>query len=256
MQTLSIENTAVADLSPLYGMSALKLVMADNSQLNDKTAGTFMDKNPGCLLIYQTFENNNWWKGLTKAWQDVFTSAVSCKVTPDKFQLQQIAGLQKLVITENFSISDLSPLTNLTRLNDLTFTGTSVSNLEPLRSLSSLVSLNCGKNPLTDLSPLAGLSSLKSLDFSNSQVEELMPIQNMSQLETLKFNGTPVKRLKYLVNLRNLKVLELYNTKVSSLDELEQMRNLESLKIFNTKISAKRVEKFKQTHPKCEVVFY
>ena len=256
LKVISIENTQVADLSPLYGMSTLVYVYADNSQVVLKEANKFFDKVPGCLLIFQTFENNSWWKGLSKAWQDVFIAAEELKGQPDRLQLQQIANLDELAISENFSISDLTPLQKLSRLETLSFSGTTVNSLEPLKNMLTLESLHCGKNPITDLTPVAGLPNLKDLDFSNSQVEELMPIQNMKQLESLKFSGTPVKRLKYLVNLTGLKVLELYNTKVSSLDELEKMSQLESLKIFNTKISAKKVEKFKLAHPKCEVVYY
>ena len=256
LKVISIENTQVADLSPLYGMKDLAFMYADNSQVVLKEANKLTDKDPGCLVIFQTFENNNWWKGLGKAWQDVFIAAGELKGQPDRLQLQQIANLDELSIAENFSISDLTPVQKLTRLKDLSFTGTTVNSLEPLRNILTLESLHCEKNPITDLTPVAELPKLRDLDFSNSQVEELMPIQNMRQLESLKFSGTPVKKLKYLVNLTGLKVLELYNTKVSSLDELENIRGLENLKIFNTKISAKKVEKFKLTHPKCEVVFY
>ncbi|MCX6287243.1 MAG: hypothetical protein NTY96_09015 [Bacteroidetes bacterium] len=255
-KVISIDNTQVADLSPLYGMKDLQFVYADNSQVLLKEANAFLDKNPGCLLIFQTFENTNWWKGISKAWQDVFIASMGIKGAPDKLQLQQMANIDSLGFSENFSISDLSPVQKLSRLKDLSFTGTTVNSLEPLSTMLTLESLHCGKNPITDLTPIAGLPKLRDLDFSNSQVEELMPIQNMSQLESLRFSGTPVKRLKYLVNLTGLKLLELYNTKVSSLDELENIRGLVNLKIFNTKISAKKVEKFKLSHPKCEVVFY
>ena len=256
LRVISIENTQVVDLSPLYGMKDLHYIYADNSQVVLKEANRFLDNNPSCLLIFQTFENNNWWKNLGNDWKNVFLTALAIKGQPDKLQLQHIANLDKLSFAETFPINDLTPVQKLSRLKDLTFTGTSISSLEPLKNMQSLESLHCGKNPITDLTPVATLPGLKDLDFSNSQVEELMPIQNMTWLEGLKFSGTPVKKLKYLVNLTKLKVLELYNTKVSSLDEIENMRNLESLKIFNTKISAKKVEKFKQTHPKCEVVFY
>lgn len=256
LSILSIENTQVADLSPLYGMTSLKTVFADNSQVVLREANAFLDKNPACMLLFQTFENNSWWKGLPKAWQEVFMTAAGIKTAPDKFQLQQIAGMDKLSFSENVSIVELTPLLKLSRLTELSFTGTSVTSLEPIRNMDKLTSLNCAKNPIEDLSPLAGLVNLKSLDFSNTLVEELMPIQNLSELEVLKFSGSKVKRLKYLANLKNIRVLEMYNTKITSLDEVEEMKNLESLKIFKTNLSPKRVERFKQTHPKCEVAFY
>lgn len=256
MKVISIENTQVADLSPLDGMENLQYVYADNTQVVLKEANRFLDKNHGCLLIFQSFENTNWWKGLNKAWQDVFTGALSLKGMPNKLQLQQIANLDELSISENSSIFDLTPLQRLSRLTSLTFNGTSVSSLEPLRGIVTLETLNCGKNPIKDVGPICGLTKLTDLDFSSTQVSKLDSIQPMTQLTSLKFSGTPVTRLKYIAGLVNLSILEFYNTKVSSLDDIQAMRNLTSLKIFRTGISQKKVDKFKMTHPKCEVVFY
>jgi hypothetical protein len=78
----------------------------------------------------------------------------------------------------------------------------------------------------------------------------------MMQIEVLKFNGTQVKNLKYLQKLVNMKVMEFYNTRVGNVDVLDGMNKLESVKMFNTKVSAKRVEKLKLMHPKCEIIFY
>ena len=253
---LNIDNTSITDLDPLYKLDKLQLVFADNTQVNLQEANAFYDNNQHCMLIFQTFENTNWWKNLLQAWKDVLLGQLNLKGQPDKIQLQQIANLDKVVITENFQISDLMPLQKLSRLTELQFSGTTVSKLDPISTMNKLVVLRCPKNPVFDLSPVNALPKLKELDFSNTQVEDLMPIQNMIQLEVLKFSGTPVKNLKYLQKLVYLKVIELYNTKVSNLDVLEGMRNLTSIKIFNTKISEKRVMKFKETHPNCEVVFY
>jgi hypothetical protein len=43
---------------------------------------------------------------------------------------------------------------------------------------------------------------------------------------------------------------------VGNVDVLDGMTKLESVKMFNTKVSAKRVDKLKQTLPKCEIIFY
>ncbi len=256
LETLTMDNTQLADLNPLYGLKNLKFVYADNTKVNEMEGNQFMNNNPACILIFQTFENTSWWKSLSSVWQDVMLQQINVKGIPDKIMLQQIAGLEKLTITENFQISDISPATHLSRLKELQFSGTTISSLEPVSRMQKLQALRIPKNPVIDLTPVAGLSQLKELDFSNTQVDNLEPIQQMTQLEILKFSGTPVKTLKYLQKLNFLKVLEFYNTKISSLDVLEPMRSLQSLKIFNTKISEKKVEKFKISHPGCEVVYY
>jgi len=256
LEQLILDNTLVADLSPLYGLKNLKIIYADNTKINLEEGNQFLDHNPDCILIFRTYENTNWWKTLSSAWQDLLLQQLNLKGTPDKIKLQQIAGLEKLTITECPQINDISPALHLSRLKELQFSGTSVGSLEPVSGMTQLLALRCPKNPITGLAPVAGLSQLKELDFSNTQVDDLEPIQQMTQLEILKFSGTPVKNLKYLQKMNGLKTLEFYNTKVSNLDVLESMRSLQSLKIFNTKVSAKKVEKFKMAHPACEVVYY
>jgi Leucine-rich repeat (LRR) protein len=256
LETLNIDNTQVSDLSPLYGLTRLQFVFADNTPMDVREADKFADKNPDCLLVFQTFENTAWWQGLNQAWKDVFLQLVDVKGTPDKLQLQQITGLSKVTVSENFQISDITPLQHLYRLTDLQFTGTTVAKLDPVTKMPKLKSLRCAKNPINDLTPLAGLPNLTELDFSNTQVEDLDALQNMMQLQVLKFSGTQVKNLKYLQKLVNMKEMEFYNTRVGNVDVLDGMTKLESVKMFNTKVSAKRVDKLKQTLPKCEIIFY
>jgi Leucine-rich repeat (LRR) protein len=256
LELLSIENTGVSDLDPLRNLNRLKIVFADNSKITLQEANDFTDENPETLVIFQTYENNTWWKALSPAWQDIMMAQLNFQGVPDRMKLQQIANLDKVIINENMSVSDLTPLTYLSRLKELQFTGTSVAQLDPVGKMTKLQALRCSKNPILSLEPLRSLHFLKELDISNTSVEDLTPLQGLEQLEILKFSGTPVKKLKPIQGLTNLRIVEFYNTKISGLDELDAMRKLEMLKIFNTKISSKRVDKFKAAHPGCEVVYY
>ncbi len=256
LSVLTIDHTAVNDISPLTTLKKLTFIYADNTGVTLAKADEFMDDNPHCLVISQTYENTQWWSQLSQAWKDELLRYFGFTGVPDKVQLQKIAGTEKLVISEDPGIISLQPMVNLSRLKELEITDTRVSSLEPLNRMKQLQVLRFPKNPVTQLNPISTLTNLRELDFSNTQVEDLMPIQNLLYLETLKFGGTPVKNLKYLQNLRKLKALEFYNTKISNLDVLETMTELKSLKIFNTRISEKRVAKFKLSHPGCEVVFY
>jgi hypothetical protein len=256
LTVLSFDHTAVNDISPLNTLKRLTFFYADNTGLTLFKANEFMEQNPQCQLISQTYENTQWWDGLSKAWKDEILRYFNYTGTPDKVQLQKIAGTDKLIIKDDPEIISLEPVVFLSRLKELEVSDTRVSSLGPLSRMTQLEILRVSKNPVIELIPITPLVNLRELDLSNTQVEDLMAIQNLRFLEILKFGGTSVRNLKYLQNLRNLKVLEFYNTKISNLDVLETMTSLKSLKIFNTKISEKRVTKFKMTHPGCEVVFY
>jgi Leucine-rich repeat (LRR) protein len=256
LEILSIDHTTISDISPLNSLKQLLFIYADNTGITLAKANEFMDANPHCLVISQTYENSQWWSELSQAWKADLLHYFNIDGTPDKVQLQKIVGTDKLKISEDPGIISLQPVVSLSRLKELEISDTRVSSLEPLSRMTQLQILRFPKNPVIQLDPISTLANLRELDFSNTQVEDLMPIQNLRFIETLKFAGTPVKSLKYLQNLRNLKVLEFYNTKISNLDVLETMTGLKSLKIFNSRISEKRVAKFKITHPGCEVVFY
>lgn len=256
LELLIIDNTQVSGLEPLYGMKGLKLVYADNSGVGDSQAEQYLLKNPESLLIYQTVENTDWWAGLSPAWREVMQAQLAITGEPDKIQLQRMANLEAVNINENFQITSLQPLTHLTRLTELQFSGTRVASLDPIGKMTRLRVLRLQKNPVTSLGPVSGLRALKELDFSNTQVEDLDALQDMVQLEILKFSGTQVKNLKYLQKLVNLRVIEFFNTRVTTIDVLDGMSKLETVKMFNTKVSSKRVDKLRATHPKCEIVYY
>ena len=256
LEVLNIDNTQVTKLDPLYGLNKLTFVYADNTKVDDAEARKFSEAVPGCLLVYQTFENTDWWGRLSSAWKEVLLGLAGLKGDPDKVGLQRIASLKKVTITDNFQISDLSPMLHLDRLEELTFSGTNVTTLDPVAGMKRLRVLGCQRNPLTALTAVSGLSTLKELDFSNTQVEDLDALQNMVQLEVLKFNGTQVKNLKYLQLLTNLTTLEFFNTRVGNIDVLDGMNKLKVVKMFNTRVSAKRVEKLRALRPGCEIVYY
>ena len=256
LKYLNLDNTPVSDLSPLSNLRGLRLILADNTGVKSVTANAYLDKNPGCLVIFQTYENSNWWKLLPEPWKTVFSGQIGLKGEPDKYQLQQIANLKSLTVSENPQIFSVQPVLYLTRLETFVFSDTRVTALEPLGQMHWLKSLGFPKNAIADLTPIAGLTGLVELNLENTQVEELQPIENLVNLEVLKISGTPVKNLKYLARMMKLRVVELYNTRISNIDILDNMRNLQTVKIFNTKVSPKKAEKFKAAHPRCEVVFY
>ncbi len=256
LKYLNLDNSKVTDISPLTRLAGLELILADNSGITKKEANDFMSKNPGCLVISQTYENTNWWNSLPGVWQEAFRQEVQFKKDPDKFQLQQIVNIKSLVVKDDQSIVTLQPVVFLSRLEELRFSDTKVTTLEPLTRMTWLRRLGFSKNAISDLSPLSGLTGLIEIDAENTQVDDLRPLANLVNLEVLKLSGTPIKNLKDLANLRKLEVFEIYNTKISNIDVLNNMKNIKSVKIFNTRISSRRIAKFKSENPGCKVYDY
>ncbi|MEI6900389.1 MAG: leucine-rich repeat domain-containing protein, partial [Bacteroidota bacterium] len=256
LETLMLDNTQLKSLKPIVGLKSLKLIFADNTGIGLAEAKQFSGLNKDAIVIFQTYENNSWWRNISEDWKQVLLKQIAIKGTPDKIQLQMMANLEKLSIIENVQITDLQAVVHLARLNELECSGTRITALDPLSGMKQLRAIRITKSPLVDLAPIATLTDLTELDISNTQVENVEPIQNLVNMEILKFSGTQLKNLKYLVRFTKLKEVEMYNTRVSNLDVFEPFTGLKSMKIFNTKISEKKAAKFKETHPGCEVVYY
>ena len=84
------------------------------------------------------------------------------------------------------SISDLSPIVNLTMLESLDLMGTSVSDISPLSNLVTLQSLNLMHTSVSDISPISALTAIGSLDLAGTQVSDLTPLAKLTELRSLR----------------------------------------------------------------------
>ncbi len=256
LRILNIENTQVASLAPIEKLTGLKIVYADNTGINDAKAFQFKEKNQDCLVVYKTKELETWWNGLSGAWKSLFSGQFKIDSPPTKEQLHQILFLDSLAIKDNSQINDLSPLTIIKGLKNLTMSSTQVSNLQPLTSLMALEVFQCNQSPVSDLTPLSGLSKLQKLDIENTPVEDLEPIATLLDLRSLNASGTQVKSIDPVKGLMKLEEIKLNNTLIKSLKPLLELPGLKSIECYNTKITSKTVDKFKEAKPGVNVVYY
>lgn len=256
LKVVNLDKTDVSSLLPLDDISGIQRLSCESTPLDQDTILQFIREHPETVVIYKTDQLSVWWNGLDPSWKGELREQVSIGDIPDREQLHELAFLQTLTIEDNGRIRSLEPLREFVRLTELTLTGTQVYDLSPLSSMSTLRALICARNPIRDLEPLAPLTELTYLDCQNTPVEDLRPLRDMISLETLKCSGTQVSKLKPLSSLINLRQLECYNTGVKKLKHLRDLYQLEILRCYNTRISSREVEKFRENHPDCEVVYY
>lgn len=253
LRTLYADGTRIHDLSPLAGLPQLDKVYIDRTGIDVSNVQAFLQRNPACLVVYNTNQFNSWWSGLSPAWKQAFEKeGVNPKATTE--DLHRLAELTKLTL-EGSGLDDLSPLVVFLRLRELSFTNTSIADLSPLSSLPTLRSIKASASPIHDLQPLSELTDLEDLDISNTAVEDVSPLADLVQLIRLNLAGSQVKRLDPLQSLVNLEYLDCSNTNVRKIDPLLGLP-LKVFKCYNTPISSHRIGDFKSLHPDCEVVYY
>lgn len=163
--------------------------------------------------------------------------------------IQFAVNLRELKADRFSNISDLTPLSNLTKLETFKIYARSLTDISPLANLTLLQELTLSSHRLTEFSPLAGLTELRYLNLSDgpyfdSDPISLVPLSNMTKLEYLNLDNTPFVSLDPLINLTEMEFLDISsgccatNPDISfDLTGLSNMTKLKELIVFSGFIS-------------------
>ena len=137
---------------------------------------------------------------------------------------RQVIG-ERIVFLQSSShdFEDLTPLANLSRLQQLGLDDTNVSDLTPLARLRSLQEIALSRTKVTDLSPLAGLTELTFLKACYIPVSDVSPLKGLKKMEWVSIRGTKVTDISPLAGLLALKKVDVAEMSMS----YEQVTKLE-----------------------------
>ena len=152
--------------------------------------------------------------------------------------LSPLAELTKLdfLDAEGNLISDLSPLKGLTRLSGLILTDNLISNILPLKGLTNLEALRVNRNSISDFSPITNLTTLKEIWISDSILSDLMLLVELVNLEGIHAWDVPIEDLSPLTGLTKLRWLDFGRTPISDLAPLANLTNLRKLTFYDCDI--------------------
>ena len=128
------------------------------------------------------------------------------------FNVESLEGLQfarnlevlDLPADNRGSLSDLSPLSNLTKLREINLNDQKVRDLSPLADLTNLEVLTLLFNDVDDLSPLANLTNLGTLNLAGNQVRDLSALAGLTDLDILNLDLNAVRDLRPLLDNEGL----------------------------------------------------
>lgn len=151
--------------------------------------------------------------------------------------LQYGTDLWKIDLSYNM-VSDLSPISKLTNLRDLTFYMNKLTDISALKDLTGLERLNCGQNQIHDLTPLKKMSKLNHLDLDYNGITSLSGLEGCTGLTELTLRSNQIKDISALKGLTNMeKMLWLSDNQITDISALAGMTKLKELDLFNNQIS-------------------
>lgn len=141
----------------------------------------------------------------------------------------------KNVKKERGTITDISVLKNLVKLEELSLNGNEISDISILENLKNLKVLELTFNNIKDIDALRNLSNLTNIDLLDNNVNNISALNKLTKLEYLRIDDNPVSDIspvKDLVNLTALHISGSYNNK-SSIDDISVLKNLTKLECFS-----------------------
>lgn len=145
--------------------------------------------------------------------------------------LSPISQLDRLEYLRVYAsqLTDLTILEKLGGLTELWMILTELVDLSALTALTKLRIVGILVSKVTDISPIRSLTYLEVLHLAGSHIENLTPIEHLVYLEGLDISTTPVSDIACLASLKNLVWLNLVGTNVTDVFPLAHMLKLKSV---------------------------
>lgn len=153
-------------------------------------------------------------------------------------QMRTYTNKRDLVLSDTSGVTDLGPVSKLTKLQYLDISDNLIQDLFPLRNLMNLEILNCANTQVNSLYPLRYTAKLQVLNANNTPISDLSILSNFSFLERINLNNTAINEINDLAGLENLIDLRFTNTAVTDISSLNTISNLEYLNISSTFIES------------------
>jgi Leucine-rich repeat (LRR) protein len=190
---LEISKTSVADLSPLNKLDKLKKVAADSTFLTPNDAANFVRSHPNVLLIHHVDDLKSWWKeSLSDAWKKALIRANPQLQLeePNIDLLTQTLNISSLNL-DSLGIESLMPVVRFVSLTELSFSNNPlVSDLTPITELKLIREITGKNSGVQNLSILTENTLLQKIDLENSPVKDIRGLETLPKLTYLNVDGT------------------------------------------------------------------
>ncbi|MCZ7409348.1 leucine-rich repeat domain-containing protein [Parvimonas micra] len=134
------------------------------------------------------------------------------------------------------AIKDLTPLSNLKKLELLRLSHNEISDVSPLKDLKRLKYLYISHNNISDISSLKDLTNLENFDFAVNKISEMSVVKNFKKLNLLDIYSNKISDISYVKELENITYLRADNNNIENISALKNLKLLENLDLGNNKI--------------------
>jgi len=151
--------------------------------------------------------------------------------------LSSLIRLKELTLDQNYKISDVSPLANLTELEWLDLSNNKITDISALKKLVKLKYLNLQINPVNNIDVIQYMHDLKTLLLFKAILKDISALANLLELKRLWIVDSKITDISYIKNIVNIENLHLAWNQISDITPLSNMKKLEWLALEKNNIS-------------------
>ena len=160
----------------------------------------------------------------------------------DLTPLSGLTKLEDLALDQNYILSDISALANLVNLTKLNLESNNISDISALGSMTKMYSLHLIGNPIEDFSPLANMKDLNDL-WIGQYGGNTYPctgtdvISNFTRLDILWITDCNIQNIPFISTLSILEYLRLSHCNVHDISAISNCTHLVRLYLDNNNIT-------------------
>jgi len=175
-------------------------------------------------------------------------------VTNDKLtDLAKVPFIEKITISENYNITDITILKALKNLTYINISFTSVTDLSALSNLKNVEELNITNCKIKDISPIKNYDNLKVLHLAHSTVPDISMLVNLKAVEDLDITMSDVEDISILKDWLNLKRVKLAYSRTRSLEGLYNHEKLTDIDLVEVHYTKADLETLRKTNPNLKI---
>ncbi|WP_337871639.1 leucine-rich repeat domain-containing protein [Ignavibacterium sp.] len=173
--------------------------------------------------------------------QNLIYLALPNESITDLAPLSNLTKLKFIDLNQNYTINDITPIYNLVNVEKLILYSNPISDISGLGSLNKLKELWLLDTPISDISVLSSLENLEILYAdgvgTGISFNSIEPLKNLTKLTHLDISGRGITDIKPLENCTNLVLLGISYNSITEISSISNMKKLIRLYVRSNKIT-------------------
>ncbi|MET3981065.1 internalin A [Mucilaginibacter sp. UYP25] len=163
--------------------------------------------------------------------------AVSDYTITDLSGLSNLKNLEHLTFEDCCKVDDISALADLKQLTHLSINNAGIKDITPLKGLNKLSDLCLAGNEITSVDILKEHTKLINLNLSYNKITEVSALLQCKEIKAFSVEYNQINDLTVVAGFLQIEHLSFHNNNITDLGFLESLSSLKSLSFHNNQVN-------------------